>query len=84
SVSGSPQLAFVNLEWNDLEPGTLSHLNFLQRVNLANNQLSMLDVTFDPMLTYLNISNNPTLNDLRTMNDDALRQVVGENWSDFD
>ena len=76
-------LATVSLEWNDLTFVTLSNLTNLQRVNLQNNQLQTLDVSFDPMLTYLNISDNYMLTDLRTEGDTNLNQIVGE-WSDWD
>ena len=75
-----PTLAFVNLEWNDLTNVSLANQNFLQRVDISNNQLQVLDVSFDPMLTYLNVSNNINLTDLRVVGDNQLRQIVGE-WS---
>ena len=78
-----PTPAFVNLEWNDLTYVDLSNLSFLRRVNLSNNQLRTLDVSFDPMLTHLNVSYNVNLTDLRTVGDTQLRQIVGE-WSNFD
>lgn len=82
TVTGTPTLGFVNLEWNDLTYVDLSNLSFLQRVNLSNNQLQTLDVSFDQMLTHLNISYNVNLTDLRTIGDTQLRQIVGE-WSNF-
>ena len=82
-MSDTPVLATVSLEWNDLTFVTLSNLTNLQRVNLQNNQLQTLDVSFDPMLTYLNISDNYMLTDLRTEGDTNLNQIVGE-WSDWD
>ena len=55
-------------------------MNFLQRVDVSNNQLQTLDVSFDPMFRYLNISNNVNLTDLRTTGDNQLTQIVGD-WT---
>ena len=78
NISGTAnQLAFVNLEWNDLTTLTLSNLSFLQRLNVANNQLSTLDVSNDPNLRTVIVTNNDMLVDFRTEMCPMLTHVVG-------
>lgn len=72
----------MNVEWNDLTYLSLANMNFLQRVNAANNQLITLDVSFDPMLRFVNVTNNNMLTDLRTDADSQLRHVIG--YADYE
>ena len=77
-------MAYVNVEWNDLTTLSLNNLNFLQRVNAANNQLTMVDVSFDPLLTTINLTYNDMLTDLRTTGDSQLTHVIGYNeWDPY-
>jgi Leucine-rich repeat (LRR) protein len=73
----SPNIAFINLAWNDLSYLDLSNMSFLQRLNVSNNQLLTLNVSFDPILTYVNLANNFNLNAFLTQACPQLYQVVG-------
>ncbi len=52
-------------------------MNFVQRINLANNQLLTVDVTFDQMLRYLNVTGNYNLANLETTGCNSLSMVRG-------
>lgn len=83
-VGDAQQLAFVNVNWNDLTTLDLSSLTFLQRVNAANNQLLTVDVSNDPNLTTVILTNNEMLNDFRCEMDPMLRNVIGySEWNVF-
>ena len=55
-------------------------MNFLQRLNVSNNQLLTLLCNFDPLLAYVNIANNINLTEFSHDGSDNLMQVVGTNW----
>ena len=54
---------------------TLSNQTFLQRLICNNNQLTMLDVSFDQALTYINCRYNQII-DFRTIACNNLRMVA--------
>lgn len=80
SASDCPNLAYVNLAWNDLTNLNLSNQTFLQNLNVSNNQLLTLDVTFDTNLRIVNVTNNYNLSDIRVVGDYQLAHVIGASY----
>ena len=83
SVENCQNLAFVDLQYNNLTTVMLSNFNQLQRVNLAQNpQLVTLDVSFDSILRFVNVSGDMMLTDFRTQASPELHQILGA-WSTY-
>ncbi|MDE6512532.1 MAG: hypothetical protein K2L00_10655, partial [Muribaculaceae bacterium] len=82
-VENCQNLAFVDLQYNNLSTVMLSNFNQLQRVNVAQNpQLVTLDVSFDSILRFVNVSGDTMLTDFRTMASPQLHQILGV-WSNY-
>jgi hypothetical protein len=73
----------MNLAWNDLSYLDLSNMYFLQRLNVSHNQLTTLNVSFDSILTYVNLAGNVNLANFITEATPQLDQVVGISDNDL-
>ena len=65
----------MDCSYNDLTQLTLSNQTFLQRLLCNNNELQMLDVSFDQALTYVNCRYN-VITDMRTIACPNLRMIA--------
>lgn len=82
-VDNCQNLAFVDLQYNNLTTVSLSNFTLLQRVNIAQNpQLVTLDVSFDSILRFVNVSGDFMLTDFRTQASPELHQILGT-WSNY-
>ena len=80
---GCPNLSFINLAWNNLTMFKLTNQQMLQRVDLTNNALLTVDLSFDTNLQVLKLGGNPMLTNVILTGDNNIQQIHG-GWDDFD